>query len=225
MLKKVLAIIIIGLVLSTSFATQEVMASWVGYSTEELIDKSEVILIGEIVEPVAEEKREFEGSPSFWVTHWKVKVHYYLKGSLEFEELTVTTPGAKGRSPMTSIDYRLDEWGDTVMLFLKNRNGLYEPGSPQGIVSLSAKEFSANEGEQINGQIILERYTFVNPQINDIHSLEDYIKNNDNIVMAKPGLIHSYTPYTNTTTIITASILILIVISGVLIFAKRVKKD
>lgn len=223
MFKRMTAIIIIGLLLATSMPAHKVMASWAGYSTEELINEAEVILIGEIIEPAAEEKRSYAGSSSFWVTHWQVKVKYYLKGSLEFEELTVTTPGATNRSPMTSIDYRLDEWGKSVMLFLGDREGMLEPISPQGVVALSAKEYSSGPEEQVNGEMILKEYMIENPHINDPQILEDFINNKADITIPKPGLTDSYPSYTQTTTIVTLAALILLVISGLWVFTKRVK--
>ncbi len=172
MKKGILMLFVALFLLSCAFALpREAKASWVGYSTDEIIERSDVILIGEILNPVGEERIQ-----NLWVTHWKVKVHYYLKGDPQAEEFIVTTPGADNKSPGTSIDYSLDQWGKTVLLFLHEREGIYEPLSPQGVVVLQANHYASPEsGGAVNGQTVLKEFTIVNPQINNQSMLEHYI--------------------------------------------------
>ena len=103
--------------------------SYASFGTDELIIQSDVILIGDIVGPVDERKDWAQGLNGTWSTYWKVNVFYYLKSDETAKELIVSTPGAKNKMVMTSIDYRLDQWGKTVLLFLKRRESGFEPFS------------------------------------------------------------------------------------------------
>lgn len=227
-MKKNLAILLVGLFLLGRVLANTANASWVGLSTEELIQKSDVILIGEIMGQVGEEKRSSQGLPAAWVTYWKVKVYYYLKGNQETEEFIVTTPGAENKSIQSSIDYRLDQWGKTVLLFLHQREGIFEPISPQGVVALETKEYTHKQGDQINGQTILKEFAITNPQINDRSILEKYITDNGTIATPKPVTkdLSSNTKTSNSIKIITVFLVtIILVVAGLWFVVKRLKKD
>jgi hypothetical protein len=227
LLKRNLAILLLGLFLLTSVLSNKAIASWAGFSTEEVIQKSDVILIGEIVGPVGEVKRPSQGLPDTWVTYWNVKVHYYLKGSQDREIFRVTTPGAENKSLKSSIDYRLDKWGKTVLLFLQQREGIFEPLSPQGVVVLETKDYAHKQGEQINGQTILKEFTIVNPQINDRSVLEKYITDNRTVMIPKPGTKESSSNQktSNSKTIITIFLAtIVLVVSDLWFMVKHLKK-
>lgn len=227
-LKKNMAILLVGLFLLGSVLANTANASWAGLSTEELIQKSDVILIGEIMGQVGEEKRSSQGLPAAWVTYWKVKVYYYLKGNQETEELIVTTPGAENKSIQSSVDYRLDQWGKTVLLFLHQREGILEPISPQGVVTLETKEYTHKQGDQINGQTILKEFAITNPQINDRSTLEKYITDNGTIEIPKPVTkdLASNPRTSNSIKIITVFLVtIILVVTGLWFVVKRLKKD
>ncbi|WP_425807444.1 hypothetical protein ACHOLT_09190 [Desulfitobacterium sp. Sab5] len=223
MRKRKITFFLIVLSLFTFVLANNAVASWAGLSTEELILKSDVILIGEIVGLVGEEKTQ--SMPS-WVTHWKVKVHYYLKGNQESEEFIVSTPGAENKGVTTSIDYRLDQWGKTVLLFLHQREGIVEPISPQGVVILEKTEFIPEQGEKVNGQTILKEFTIVNPQNNDLNILNQYINDDINVIMPKPEVKNlSWNLETsNFNNKITISVLVLL-ISTFWFYMKHLKKD
>lgn len=133
-------------------------SSWVGLTNQELIQKSDVILIGDIIGPVEVDKGNPQGIDNHWMTHWKVKVHYYLKGSQESSDFYVVTPGAENKSEQTSLDFRLDEWGKTVILFLRERDGFFEPLSPQGILTLDKIEYIHKPDEPVNGKLVLQEF-------------------------------------------------------------------
>jgi len=184
MLKKI-KVLILGLFFSTYALVDCVGASWVGFTAEELIEKSDVILIGEIVGTVGEER--INSMPP-WVTHWKVKVYYYLKGTEEAGEFIVSTPGAPNvnKSTRSSIDYRLNQWGKTVLLFLHQREGLVEPLSPQGVVVLEKKENMPGQEGQIKGEDIAKQFVIVNAQSNDKTVFERYIIEQASPLKPKP---------------------------------------
>lgn len=228
MFKRKMSIPLIGSLLFACVLANEAIACWVGFSTEELIQKSDVILIGEIVGPVGEEKKTSQGLPPAWVTYWKVKVHYYLKGNQESEEFIVTTPGAENKSLISSIDHPLDQWGKTVLLFLHQRDGIFEPLSPQGVVVLEIKDYTHKQGEQVNGQTVLKEYAIVNLQINNRAILEKYITDNDSVMIPKPVTknISSNPKTSNSPKIITVSVLtFILVVAGLWLALKTLKKD
>ncbi|AHF11271.1 MULTISPECIES: hypothetical protein [Dehalobacter] len=210
-MKRSIVILLVGLFLLAGVLAKEANASWAALSTEEIIEKSDVVLIGEIIGPDREEKISTKGLPDSWATHWKVKVYYYLKGNQKAEVFTVTTPGAKNKSPQSSIDYRLDQFGKTVLIFLQNREGIFEPLSPQGIVVLKVNYYSPKQGEQINGQTVLNEFTIVNPQINDRSILEKYISDNQTILIPEHGMSDSYSNSGNSNKLKIITIVILII--------------
>lgn len=199
--------LVIPLLLFLLVPATEARASWVGLTTEELIEKADVILIGEIAGPVGEER--IDSMPT-WYTHWKVKVRYYLKGGQETAEFIVSTPGAKNKSVTTSIDYRLDQWGKTVLLFLYEREGIVEPISPQGVVNLKKTEFTPVQDEQTMGPSVLKEFTIVDAKNNDRKALEKYINDNTGITAPKTGAGNSSLFHN----IITLSVLIFLLIMG-----------
>ncbi|MGI1659684.1 MAG: hypothetical protein ACRKFN_11945 [Desulfitobacterium sp.] len=163
------------------------MGSYASFGTDELIKQSDIILIGDIVGPVSERKDWSQGLNGTWSKYWKVNVYYYLKGDETAQEFIVSTPGAENKMVMTSIDYRLDQWGKTVLLFLKHRESGFEPFSPQGVVSLEKANSNQGPADTIDGKQILKEFTIANPQINDSKVLENYILDNNSIVIPKPG--------------------------------------
>lgn len=165
--------------------------SYASFGTDELIKQSDIILIGDIVGPVGERKDWSQGLNGTWSTYWKVSVYYYLKGDETAQEFIISTPGAENKMVMTSIDYRLDQWGETVLLFLKRRESRFEPFSPQGVVSLEKVNSNQSPVDTIDGNQILKEFTIVNPQINDPRVLEKYILDNNSVVIPKPGAMGS----------------------------------
>lgn len=131
-----------------------VEACWVDLSIEELVEQSDLIVIGEIKGIAATEKVE-----GMWVTRWDVAVHYYLKGSPDRAMVEVITPGARNKQPMISTHYHLDEWGNTVLLFLAERAGRLEPLSPQGVVALTAADSPVVQ--EPSGEELLLKYSIV----------------------------------------------------------------
>jgi hypothetical protein len=165
--------------------------SYAAFGTDELIKQSDIILIGDIVGPVGERKDWSQGLKGTWSTYWKVNVYYYLKGEETAQEFIISTPGAENKMVWTSIDYRLDQWGKTVILFLKRRESRFEPFSPQGVVSLEKVNSNQSPVDTIDGNQILREFTIVNPQINDPKILEKYIRDNNSVIIPKPGTASS----------------------------------
>ncbi len=119
--------------LAAFFFAFPVGACWVGFSTEELVEQSDLIVIGTIKGISGTEKEE-----GAWRTYWEVDAEYFLKGDAASSLLFVATPGAKNEQPSVSTQYDLDAWGDTVLLFLVERRSCFEPLSPQGVIALSS---------------------------------------------------------------------------------------
>lgn len=119
--------------------------SWVYFSPDQLIKEADVIVTGRIEGPVGE--RPEEGANPRWYTDWKVTVHSYVGRPGTGETVVVTTPGAPNKENITSIDYRLDQWGTEALLFLKKWDGVHlEPITPAGIVILSNGEIVGQGG-------------------------------------------------------------------------------
>ncbi|KJS21373.1 MAG: hypothetical protein VR72_10720 [Clostridiaceae bacterium BRH_c20a] len=163
--------------------TNIVCASWIKLSPKDLIEKSDIILVGEIIGPVGEER--YEDSPELWATNWRVKVDYYLKGDKYLSEFIVKTPGADNKPIMTSTDFKLDSWGNTVLLFLYQRDESYEPLTPQGIISLERKKYAGKLDESLEGDSLLKEFSLTDTKISqkEKEELENFISNNKYIQM------------------------------------------
>lgn len=113
--------------------TQAVQACWAFFSIEELIEKSDVILIGKIQGKAGQSKNQ-DGMAE---TYWNVKVGYYLKGESDTKYYIVATPGAKSlfNSVVTSADYELAD--EKYALFFLSNN---RPITPRGVAYLDVKD-------------------------------------------------------------------------------------
>lgn len=135
--------------------------SWAYFSFDELVNKSDVILVGYIKGPI--EVIELpNGLPA---TKWNVLVHYYLKGNIKSKELAVLTPGAKNVSKGSSIDYNLDDWGQLVMLFLREKNSVFEPITPRGVIALNSNRYARNVLDPPTGDTLLKQFSINDPKI------------------------------------------------------------
>lgn len=169
--------------LTVSFPVCPAEACWVGFSTEELVEQSDLIVLGDIKGISGTEK--VEGT---WKTYWEVEVQYFLKGDADSSLLIVATPGAKNKQPLVSTHYHLNEWGDTVLLFLAKRKAYFEPLSPQGVVALSpidpplqgivAPNLSNSPPQnQLSGEYLMKKYNIVDEKMpeEDKKELENYV--------------------------------------------------
>lgn len=175
-----LTALIVVLITISMVIPRTATACWIKLSPEDLIEKSDVILIGDIIGRADEDE-------SKWVTYWNVKVYYYLKGEQKSGESTVGTPGVKNKSKIVSTDYRLDQWGNTVLLFLRKKDDYYEPITPQGVVNLTKNEYNRKPGEPLNGQVVLKEFDIADKKIasEERSELEKFILNNKLLVV--PG--------------------------------------
>lgn len=152
-------LVILLLLISISLIyAKPAQSSWVGLTTQELIQKSDVILIGDVIGPVGVGKGNPQGIDNYWMTYWKIKVHYYLKSNQESIDFLVVTPGAENTWSKTSLDFRLDQWGKSVILFLRERDGIFEPLSPQGIMNLDRTDYLRKTNESVDGKLILKEF-------------------------------------------------------------------
>lgn len=150
--------LVIFMLLISQVYAKAAQSSWVGITTQELIQKSDVILIGDVIGPVGVGKGNPQGIDNYWMTYWKIKVHYYLKGNQESIDFFVVTPGAENTWSKTSLDFRLDEWGKSVILFLRERDGIFEPISPQGIKNLDRTDYLRKTDESVDGKLVLKEF-------------------------------------------------------------------
>lgn len=217
-----LTVFIVVLLTISLVIPRTTMASWLKLSPEELIEKSDVVLIGDIIGQVDEDERK-------WVTDWNVRVYYYLKGDQKSGEFFVGTPGVKNKSKMISTDYRLDQWGNTVLLFLRKKDDYYEPITPQGVVNLKKNEYSRKTGELLNGQVVLKEFDIVDKKISseERSEFEEFILNNKLLVIpgANPqGQSSSHKGFAMERTVILILILTALAAAG-LRLARRSKKE
>ena len=179
-------------------------ACWAYLSTEDLVEQSDLIVIGEIKGISGTEQVE-----GMWVTSWNVAVHYYLKGSPDSSMLAVFTPGARNKEPLTSIYYRLDEWGSTVLLFLAEREGRLEPLSPQGVVALEL-EYSPEEQEPA-GEYLINNYIIIDQKTDAVEkqALESYLAGLPQVTAAPSTIIDIGSGFSSSRYILPAVLLIL----------------
>ena len=179
-LKRIVGFLILLLLFTTLLSTR-IFASWVAFTPQQLVENSEVILLGEIVGPVDQKM----GIRTSGFTLWKVNVRYYLKGDYNSNEFVVATPGAQKSFAKSSIDYSLDEWGKTVLLFLRKSEDLYQPLTPKGVVVLNANQYTRKPDERIEGQSILKEYNISDKKITQQERIEfeRFIAENDSVVV------------------------------------------
>lgn len=179
-LKRIVYFLIL-LLLFTALLSTRTFASWVAFTPQQLVENSDVILLGEIVGPVDEKM----GIRTSGFTLWKVNVRYYLKGDHKSNEFLVATPGAQKNFAKSSIDYRLDEWGKTVLLFLRKSEDLYQPLTPKGVVVLNANQYTRKPDERIDGQLILKEFNISDKKITQQERMEfeRFIAENNSVMV------------------------------------------
>lgn len=171
--------------------TATALGSWVKFSVSDLVQNSDVILLGKIDEPVGESKGVADGITG-WVTYWRIEVNYYLKGNQRTKDFYVVTPGAKNKNVASSNDFRLDEWGSSsVLLFLRKDGDAYVPLTPQGIVTIQRSGYSPKADEPLTGKRILAEFNIINPQSNTKEDFEQFISGS---VPVKPADISASLP-------------------------------
>ena len=173
-MKSKVIILVLTLVLLVLIGIPTTVASWAKFNTSDLVQNYDVILLGKIVGPVEESQGVADGI-SGWVTYWRIEVFYYLKGDQGTKDFYVMTPGAKNKTVSSSNDYRLDEWGSTVLLFLRKDGDSYVPLSPQGVVTIEKSGYSPKADEPLNGKRILAEFNIANPQTNTKEDFERFI--------------------------------------------------
>lgn len=176
-MKSKVIILVLTLVLLVLIGIPTTVASWAKFNTSDLVQNSDVILLGKIVGPVGESQGVADGI-SGWVTYWQIEVFYYLKGDQGTKDFYVVTPGAKNKTVSSSNDYRLDEWDSTELLFLRKDGDSYVPLSPQGVVTIEKSGYSPKTDEPLNGKRILAEFNITNPQTNTKEDFERFILEN-----------------------------------------------
>lgn len=157
-------------------------SSWVLLTTQELIQQSDVILIGDVIGEVGVGKGNPQGIDNHWMTYWKIKVHYYLKGNQEAIDFFVVTPGAENKRSATSLDYRLDQSGKSVILFLRERDGIFEPLTPQGIINLNRTGYLPKTDEPVDGRLVFKEFQLGSENNSE---LEKFILADSSVVISK----------------------------------------
>lgn len=147
-------------------------ACWVYLTVEELVEKSDVILVGEVEGP-HKGSIKTEGVN---YNKWKVKVHYYVKGDINDSEIIVGTP-----DEYTSLHYDLNANGNQVLLFLKKDGNYYIPHSPQAVVGINFDEGKIEQGKQISGEELLELISITNGNMDskEKEKIKEYLSSKD----------------------------------------------
>ncbi|WFD11925.1 hypothetical protein [Tepidibacter hydrothermalis] len=135
--------------------TMNVHACWVHLSVAELFQNSNVILIGTVQ---GESRKKIFSEYNVY----NVNVHYYLKGNIQKQNLTVATP-----DNTTSLHYDLNEKGSLVLLFLHVDNRNYTPLSPQGVVPVSIKEDILEKENIISGKELVKFLEIIDSKLED----------------------------------------------------------
>ncbi|MBB6214458.1 hypothetical protein HNQ80_000538 [Anaerosolibacter carboniphilus] len=153
---------------------QVAKACWAYLTVDELVEQSDVILIGEIVE-------RLEGSIKKEDMHyakWRVKAYYYIKGEMNDSEMIVGTPNGG-----TSIDYDLNANGNQVLLFLKKDGIHYFPHSPQAMVGITFDKEKIQGEKKISGEELVKLIDINGQNMNpeDRGKLETYLSTREAI--------------------------------------------
>ena len=225
------------------FTTNYALGSWIRMYPKDLIEKSDVIVIGEVFGPIGVEKRITPPPHHLWVTNWKVNVHYYLKGKEHSRELLVSTPGVQnqphfflgfenrffGPTLWSSNNFRLDLEGNLVLLFLQKGSLTLEPLNPQGIIPLALNQTGGSNNKYPSGEEVSKLYTFSDQYSSkeNIEEFKDFIKQAP-IVIPTDEVPLRYSPAVNYSTldkiIITGTILVILtVFIGLLLLIRKYK--
>lgn len=147
-------------------------ACWVYLTVEELVEKSDVILIGEVVNPLSGSIK----TESVNYNKWKVQVHYYVKGDINDSEIIVGTPDKN-----TSLHYNLNANGNQVLLFLKKDGNYYLPHSPQAVVGITFDKDKIEQGKKISGKELLELISITNGNMDSKEKgkIKEYLSSKD----------------------------------------------
>jgi hypothetical protein len=145
-------------------------ASWVFLAVDDLIDKSDSVLIGEVVKQIGETKGEL---PALM---WQVKVDYYLKGEMRDQIITVITP-----SRNLSVHYDLDQWGKRVLLFISKSGDYYAPLSPQGVMPVTLAGKISKSSNTVLGKDLVNNIKITYPNSDGEYKakLEKFIASRD----------------------------------------------
>lgn len=182
--KMLSCVLLLTMILSINNITY---ACWNTLTVDEMIEKSDAILIGEIVKEIGETKDEH---PEIM---WKVKVDYYLKGEIREKYLTVYTP-----SKDLSIHYDLGKIGEDVLLFMRAKEDHGTPLSPQGVITITIDEHISDDSNIISGKDLIT-YIKLNDGSLDEESkveLEEFIKSSKVFLPnAQPQNTHNWQKY------------------------------
>lgn len=215
------------MLLLTTLLGSPVFASWVAFTPQQLVQNSDVVLVGEISGPVGEKLGILERFKTSGYTLWKVNVRYYLKGDQKSNEFIVATPGAQSSFVKSSIDYRLDEWGNTVLLFLQKSENSYQPITPSGVVALISTQYHRQPDEQLNGQLILKEFSIKDEKISQQEQtvFEKYIAGSSLVVLPSTSVQTSEGNWLRSNSKqIMISIILLLIVSVIIFLRKRLLK-
>ncbi|MFT9495313.1 hypothetical protein [Anaerosolibacter sp.] len=159
-------------------------ACWAYLTVDELVERSDVILIGEVVDRLGGSMK----ADSVNYNKWKVRVHYYIKGETKDSEVIVGTPDER-----TSLHYDLNANGDQVLLFLRQDGSYYLTHSPQAMVAIAFDQNRIEVGKDISGEKLLEWMEINNQNISpeDQEELEKYLSSRELISGVDPGEINN----------------------------------
>ncbi|TCT15595.1 hypothetical protein EDC18_103303 [Natranaerovirga pectinivora] len=169
MKNKALKMIAMILILAT-LNTLLVLGCWPYFSSEELIEKSEVILIGRLNGNISEEQVKYESTIEIWITKWEIEVEQVIKGNVEESSINIVTTGAENKGITLSTSYRLDTTQEYVLLFLISYGEDYQPITPQGVKYITV-------GDKDNREDLYKRYNIFPEELQE--ELEDYILENE----------------------------------------------
>lgn len=156
-------------------------ACWNILTVDEMIEKSDTIVIGKIEKRIGKTKNDDS------YTDWKVKVNYYLKGEIREEFLTVSTPSIE-----LSIFYNLGEVGEEVLLFMNAKEDHGTPLSPQGVITIALDDNISDDSNIILGKDLASHISINETNLDEesMVKLKEFIKNRD-------AFLPNETPATN----------------------------
>ena len=158
------------LIVVATFNSIVVYGCWPYFSSEELVEKSEVILIGRLNGNFFEEQVNYESTIDIWITKWEIEVEQVIKGNVEESQINIVTSGAENKGITLSTSYRLDTTQDYVLLFLISYGEDYQPITPQGVKYITV-------GDQGNREDLFKKYNIFPEVLQE--GLMEYILENE----------------------------------------------
>mgnify|MGYP000852617932 CR=1 FL=1 len=161
--------------------SQITYANWSNLSVDELVEQSDCIFIGQIVDKNEEDNDSQEDIPG---VKWSIRVFYTLKGEMNFDYYDYSNALVNVITPPKnqSTYYSLGLWSNKVLIFANKVGKYYSPISPQGVIQIGLKDdfpYSVIE-EVISGTQLMKSIKIIDTDVDKSYKekIEEFIESN-----------------------------------------------